>query len=116
MDCTTLELQGLQSITNSDFYECGRNSIVWDFSVYDVCTIPKRSRAGVYSSLVQKGLVRITQAEKKYVLDKDGNKTLNRYWERGGLNFGTIAITTEGYAFLDSAGLIDTYGHFTTSI
>jgi hypothetical protein len=115
MELTNLELQGLQSITHSDFYEQGRDSVTWDFSVYDICPIPKRSRAGVFSSLVQKGIVWITEAEKKYIKNADGTKTLNRYWERDGQNFGTIRITEEGYAFLDSQNLIDENGYFLKS-
>ncbi len=112
MELTNFELQALKSITHSDFYEQGRDSITWDFSVYDICPIPSRSRAGVFSSLVQKGIIQITEAEKKYIKNPDGTKVLNRYWSRDGLNFGTIRITPEGYAFLDSLNLINEYGNF----
>jgi len=109
---TSLELQALQTITQSDFYEQGRKSITWDFSVYDICTIPKRSRSGVYSSLVQKGFIVITEKEKPYILNENGEKIRNIYYERGGTNFGTIYITPEGYAALDKLKLIDEYGSF----
>ena len=109
---TPLELQALHSITYSDFYERGRDSILWDFSVYDICTIPKRSRSGVYSSLVQKGIIVITEKERPYTTDKDGNKIRNIYYQRGEPNFGTISITTEGYAALDTLKLIDEHGYF----
>jgi len=109
---TSLELQALQTITHSDFYEQGRKSITWDFSVYDICTIAKRSRAGVYSSLVQKGFIVITEKERPYTLNENGEKIRNIYYERGGHNFGTIRITPEGYAALDKLKLIDEYGSF----
>lgn len=109
---TPLELQALHSITYSDFYENGRKSIVWDFSVYDGCSIPKRSRAGVYSSLVQKGIIVITERERPHTTDKDGNKIRNIYYERGGTNFGTIRITESGYELLDTLELINEYGEF----
>jgi len=115
MVLTNLELQGLQSITRSDFYEAGRDSILWDYSVYDICPFSGKTRSGVFSSLVQKGLIRIQEGEKKFIKDNDGNKILNKYWSRGGINFGTICITEEGYAFLDSQNLIDEYGCFLKS-
>jgi len=112
VNLTDLELQGLKAITHSDFYENGRDSILWDFSVYDCCPFTGKTRSGVFSSLVQKGLVNIQEGEKKFIKDKDGNKILNKYWSRDGLNFGTIKITTEGYELLDSLNLIDEYGSF----
>jgi|LakMenE01Jun11ns_1017448.scaffolds.fasta_scaffold9756706_2 hypothetical protein len=112
INLTSLELQALHSITYSDFYEQGRQSITWDFSVYDICSIPKRSRSGVYSSLVQKGIIVITEKERPYTTDKDGNKIRNIYYERGGTNFGTIRITEFGYATLDNLDLINEYGEF----
>jgi hypothetical protein len=62
---TALELQGLQAITRSDYYERGRDSIVWDFSVYDICPFRGKTRSGVFSSLVQKGLIVITEGDKR---------------------------------------------------
>jgi hypothetical protein len=109
---TALELQALETITYSDFYERGRDSILWDFSVYDICTIAKRSRSGVYSSLVQKGFIEITEKERPYTTDENGNKIRNKYYERGGTNFGTIRITESGYAALDELNLIDEDGYF----
>ena len=112
MNLTALEKQALETITYSDFYERGRQSILWDFSVYDICTIAKRSRSGVYSSLVQKGLIESTEKERPYILNEDGTKKRNPYYERGGTNFGTIRITEAGYALLDKLELIDEDGNF----
>jgi hypothetical protein len=109
---TDLELQGLKSITHSDFYENGKESVVWDYSVYDICPFSGKTRSGVFSSLVQKGLVNIQEAETKFIKDKDGNKILNIFWSKDGLNFGTINITTEGYKLLDNLNLIDEDGSF----
>ena len=109
---TDLEIQALKAITYSDFYENGRDSILWDFSVYDCCSFTGKTRSGVFSSLVQKGLIHITEGEKKFIKDENGNKILNKYWSRDGLNFGTIYITKEGYALLDSKNLINEYGSF----
>jgi hypothetical protein len=109
---TDLELQGLKAITHSDFYENGRESILWDYSVYDCCPFTGKTRSGVFSSLVQKGLIHITEAEKKFITDENGNKILNKYWSRDGLNFGTIYITKGGYELLDSLNLIDENGNF----
>jgi len=109
---TDLELIALETITQSDFYENGRNSILWDFSVFDICPLKGKTRSGVFSSLSQKGLVNITEKEKPYTIDENGNKIRNRYYERGGTNFGTIQITQLGYEVLDSKNLINEYGSF----
>ena len=109
---THYEIIALKSITNSDFYERGRDSILWDFSVFDICPLPSRTRSGVFSSLSQKGLINITEKEKPYTIDENGNKTRNPYYERRGTNFGTIRITQLGYEVLDSKNLIDEYGSF----
>jgi len=109
---TELEIIGLKSITHSDFYENGRDSITWDFSVFDSCPLKGKTRSGVFSSLSQKGLVNITEKEKPYTIDENGNKVRNRYYERGGANFGTIRISQLGYEVLDSKKLIDEYGSF----
>jgi hypothetical protein len=109
---TALELQGLQAITRSDYYERGRDSIVWDFSVYDICPFRGKTRSGVFSSLVQKGLIVITEGEKKFIKNSDGTKTLNRYWNRDDNNFGTLYITPAGYSLLDSFDMIDENGAF----
>ena len=115
MHLTVLELQGLQTITHSDYYERGRDSIVWDFSVYDICPFRGKTRSGVFSSLVQKGLIVITEGEKKFIKNADGTKTLNRYWNRDDNNYGTISITPAGYALLDSRNLINEDGAFINS-
>ena len=112
VNLTEMEIIALKTITNSDYYESGRESVVWDFSVYDICSIAKRSRAGVFSSLVQKGLIVISEKEKPYITDGNGNKTRNKYYERGGANHGTIYITKEGYNLLDQLEMIDEFGHF----
>ena len=109
---TDLELKALKAITYSDFYENGRDSILWDFSVYDCCDFTGKTRSGVFSSLVQKGLIHIQEGEKKFIKDENGNKILNKYWSRDGLNFGTIYITKDGYSLLDSKNLIDEDGRF----
>ena len=110
MYLTPLELEALQTSTCSDYYENGRESVVWDFSVYDICSIAKRSRSGVYSSLVQKGLIVITEKEKPYITDGNGNKIRNKYYSKD--DHGTIYITETGYATLDQLGLINEYGSF----
>jgi len=112
MELTALELQRLKSITHSDFYENGRDSIVWDFSVYDNCPFTGKTRSGVFSSLVQKGIINVFEGEKKFIKKPDGTKVLNIYWSRDGINFGTINITKAGYALLDSKNLIDKDGYF----
>ena len=109
LNLTEMELVALHSITHSDFYEQGRDSIVWDFSVYDICSLPKRSRAGVYSSLVQKGIIHITEKNKQFYM-VDGVKTRNPYYDKN--DFGTIYITPEGYSLLDKLQLINEYGSF----
>ena len=108
---TELELVGLKTITKSDFYENGRESVAWDFSVYDISPLKGRVRSGVYSSLSQKGIVKVTLPEKKFITDENGNKKLNRSYQRG-QNHGTIRITELGYSVLDSMKLIDEYGYF----
>jgi hypothetical protein len=109
---TELELEALKTITYSDFYENGRESILWDYSVYEICDIPASKRGGVYGSLEKKGLVQIQQPERKYLVDENGNKTLNKWWSRDGMNFGTILITPLGYETLDNLNLIDEHGSF----
>ena len=109
---TELELIALKSITWSDFYENGRNSIMWDFSVFDVCPLKGKTRSGVFSSLSQKGLIEITEKEKPYYIKEDGTKVKNKYYQRGEPNFGTIRITEAGYALLDKLQLIDEDGSF----
>lgn len=108
---TDLEIIALKSITYSDFYENGRNSILWDFSVFDNCSLKGKTRSGVFSSLSQKGLINITEKEKPYTTDENGNKIRNKYYSRD-CNFGTIQITQFGYEVLDSKNLIDENGSF----
>ena len=109
---TPLEITALKSITWSDFYERGRDSSVWDYSVYDYCPLKGKTRSGVFSSLSQKGFVCITEKERQFYTNKDGIKTRNPYYDKDDLNFGTLSITESGYAALDKLGLIDEDGHF----
>jgi hypothetical protein len=109
---TELEIIALETITRSDFYERGRDSILWDFSVFDICPLKGKTRSGVFSSLSQKGLISVTEKEKQFTTDQNGNKIRNPYYERGGTNFGTIKITQLGYEVLDSKNLINEYGEF----
>lgn len=109
---TPLEITALKSITWSDFYEKGRDSVVWDYSVYDYCPLKGKTRSGVFSSLSQKGFVCITEKEKPYYTNKEGIKTRNPYYSKDDLNFGTLSITESGYAALDKLGLIDHAGYF----
>lgn len=113
---TNLELIGLQTITYSDFYENGRKSVVWDYSVYDICPFTGKTRSGVFSSLVQKGMINVYEGEKKYIINENGQKVINKYWDRDGLNFGTIEITELGYQTLDNLGLINENGNFINHI
>jgi hypothetical protein len=108
---TDLEIQALKAITHSDYYD-GRDSIVWDWSAYDCCSFTGKTRSGVFSSLSQKGIINVSEAEKKFIKDEKGNKILNRYWSNDGLNFGTISITEEGYSLLDSKNMINEHGRF----
>jgi hypothetical protein len=110
MEITKLELQGLQTITQSDFYEMGRESIVWDFSVYDICSLKGKTRSGVFGSLAKKELIVVTEKNKQFYIDKDGVKRRNPYYDKN--DFGTIYITELGYSKLDEMGLIDEYGYF----
>ena len=112
MEITNLELEALKAITHSDYYEAGRESIVWDWSAYDCCAFTGKTRSGVFSSLSQKGLIYISEGQKKFIKDENGNKILNKYWDRSGHNYGTIYITKEGYSLLDSKNLINEYGCF----
>ena len=111
---TNLELQLIKAITDADFYENGRNSICWDFSVYDCCPFKGKKRSGVISSLKQKGFVEIQEKEKPSYTDKDGNKQTNPHYRKGEpeSKFGTIAITEAGYSALDQLELINEDGFF----
>ena len=111
VNLTPLELVALKTITYSDFYERGRDSILWDFSVYDICELKGKTRSGVFSSLVQKGIIVVTPKESQYMINEKGEKVKNPYYERG-VNFGTIYITPVGYTLLDELQLIDEHGSF----
>ena len=111
MELTQLELTGLKAITCSDYYEAGRESCVWDWSAYDCCPFSGKTRSGVFSSLSQKGLVIISEPEKRFHTI-NGERVKNPYWTPHSKNEGTIKITEAGYALLDNAGLIDEWGRF----
>jgi hypothetical protein len=110
---TKLELQALETITQCDFYD-GRDSVVWDFSVYDICDIPTRSRSGVYGSLAKKGIIEVSEKEKSTYIDNNGVKQRNPHYRQGEpeSNYGTLRITEQGYTLLDNLKLIDKYGEF----
>ena len=108
---TPLEITALKSITQSDFYENGRESVLWDYSVYDFCPLKGKTRSGVFSSLAQKGFIIVTEKSKRYYIDANGNRTKNPYYDSS-CNFGTISITPSGYAALDNLSLINEYGSF----
>ena len=107
---TPNEIEVLKTITYSDFYENGRDSIVWDFSVLDYLDMTPRTRSGVFSSLEQKGYINVTHKEKKFIKDEKGNRKINPYYSPN--EFGTYQITTEGYKVLDQLNLIDENGYF----
>jgi hypothetical protein len=111
---TALELTALIAITNADFYENGRNSICWDYSVFDCLAIKGKTRSGVFGSLAKKGIIEVTEKMKKFFIDEKGKKRINKYWDPTDpdCKFGTIAITEFGYAVLDEAELIDEDGYF----
>jgi len=112
INITELEMIGLKSITQSDFYENGRRSCPWDFSVFDACPLKGKTRSGVFSSLSQKGLIKIYEKMSPYIINENGEKIKNKYYQRGEPNFGSMEITESGYAALDELGLIDEDGHF----
>jgi len=110
---TKLELQALETITQCDFYD-GRDSIVWDFSVYDICDIPTRSRSGVYGSLAKKGIIEVSERLTKFYKDDNGVKQRNPHYCQGEPEsiYGTLKITEQGYTLLDNLKLIDKHGEF----
>ena len=112
INITELEMIGLKSITQADFYENGRKSCPWDFAVFDACPLKGKTRSGVFSSLSQKGLIKIYEKMSPYIIDENGEKARNPYYERGEPNFGSIEITELGYTALDELQLIDEYGYF----
>ena len=107
---TEKELVVLHAITVSDFYENGRESIVWDFSVLDDLPLKGKTRSGVIGSLANKGFIWVTEKEKRYKINEYGQKVRNPYYSPN--DYGTFQITEAGYAVLDSMGLIDEDGRF----
>jgi len=112
VNLTENELIALKSITHSDFYENGRESCVWDFSVYECNPLRGKTKSGTFGSLGAKGLIEVTAKQKMYNIDACGVKTRNPHYFRGESNCGTICITEAGYAALDALNLIDTHGDF----
>ena len=84
MNITEKEMNILKGITRSDFYEDGRESLIWTWSIES--NLSGGTRNGVIRSLVKKGLI------------ESGEKTTN--------------ITPKGYAALDERNLIDENGNF----
>ena len=107
---TEKEMIMMRAITESDFYENGRKSIVWDFSVLDDLSLKGKTRSGVIGSLAQKGFIQVTEKNKMYLVNEHGVRYRNPYYSSD--DYGTFQITPEGYAALDHLGLIDEYGMF----
>lgn len=109
---TEKELILLEYITYSDFYENGRESCIWDFSLLDILpgTLKGKTRSGVIGSLANKGFLQVTEKSKKFIVDENGNRKRNPYWSA--TDFGTFAITEDGYAALDNLKLIDEDGNW----
>lgn len=61
---TAKELQFLHTMTQSDFYEIGVDSVLWDYSVNDLLPYSGKTRSGVISSLAQKDIIVATKKEK----------------------------------------------------
>jgi hypothetical protein len=64
LNLTDKELIFLKTMTQSDFYENGIDSILWDYSVNDDLPYSGKIRSGVISSLTQKGILGVTKKEK----------------------------------------------------
>ena len=84
------ELDILEGITKSDFYDRERKSVVWTWSIESKLT--KGEKWVTLRSLTRKGFI-----------DWDGDLEDKN---------GTVAITEKGYQFLDEKGLIDENGYF----
>ena len=61
---TAKELQFLHAMTQSDFYENGIDSVLWDYSVNDLLPYSGKTRSGVISSLAQKDIISVYKKEK----------------------------------------------------
>lgn len=61
---TVKELLFLHTMTQSDFYEDGINSVVWDYSVNDDLPYDGKTRSGVISSLAQKNIINVYKKER----------------------------------------------------
>ena len=109
---TEKELILLEYITYSDFYESGRESVIWDFSLLDILpkTLKGKTRSGVIGSLASKSFIYVTDKEKKFIVDENGNRKRNPYWSA--TDYGTFKITEAGYAALDNLKLIDEDGNW----
>lgn len=63
-ELTEKEIIFLETMTKSDFYENGIDSVLWDYSVNDLLPYQGKIRSGVVSSLSQKGVIHVYQKEK----------------------------------------------------
>ncbi|AFF28118.1 gp120 [Sphingomonas phage PAU] len=61
---TEKEIQFLEAFTQSDFFEEGIDSVVWDYSVHDNLPYSGKTRSGVISSLSQKNVLVVSLKEK----------------------------------------------------
>lgn len=60
---TEKEIQFLTAFGQSDFYEDGLDSILWDYSVNDELQYSGKTVSGVVSSLSQKGILQVCTKE-----------------------------------------------------
>jgi len=108
---TEKELIILEYITYSDFYD-GRESCIWDFSLLDIlpAILKGKTRSGVIGSLANKEFLQVTERNKKFIVDENGNRKRNRNYDPN--DYGTFRITEAGYAALDKLELIDEHGNW----
>ena len=59
LNLTEKEIQFLTAFGQSDFYEEGLDSVVWDYSVNDELPYSGKTVSGVVSSLSQKGILQV---------------------------------------------------------
>ena len=94
MEITEKELLVLKAITESEFHD-SEGDFVWDFSVFDSLDfdgLKGKTRSGVFSSLVSKGLIEIY----------DKVPRTDKYWssEDPGCLYDEIGVTSKGYELL----------------
>lgn len=63
-ELTEKEVTFLKTMSQSDFWENGIDSILWDYSVNEWLPYTGKVRSGVVSSLAQKGIIIVTKKEK----------------------------------------------------